>query len=213
MVWLTAMADLCGSRCGPRGPLPDRGARGAHTPAQTNRCRRPDARRHRLHSRYAARLPSRMSPGRDLRERRHLRSDVHRSESRVHGGLSRTPPSREGHAAPHGTRAGFLAGCRDEEFCPRNDSGESCLSVARLYARDWKRAVRHSGPEPAMAPELMDAVLRLYVSGYSHRQIARAGDIGKSTVGRYLQLARAGQYCPMPHQIIAGFRRAVASLS
>ncbi|WP_426323319.1 helix-turn-helix domain-containing protein [Microbacterium sp. E-13] len=119
----------------------------------------------------------------------------------------------EGHAAPHGTRAGFLAGCRDEEFCPRNDSGESCLSVARLYARDWKRAVRHSGPEPAMAPELMDAVLRLYVSGYSHRQIARAGDIGKSTVGRYLQLARAGQYCPMPHQIIAGFRRAVASLS
>lgn len=84
---------------------------------------------------------------------------------------------------PHGTNAGYFAGCRNRDTCEKDESGVTCADARNTHKRVLSR--RAGTPERETLVDAGHAATRIVAwqaHGYSLRKIAELTGVGRSTV-------------------------------
>lgn len=111
------------------------------------------------------------------------RVTCHDARRRYIADYQRRRTGGEGSRIPHGTLAGYSAGCRDEQRCDRSADGLTCSEMRRRYKM---RIAREAGVQPLVfaddpAPAVA-LVRRWSEAGHSIRDIARRTGVGRTTI-------------------------------
>lgn len=109
----------------------------------------------------------------------------------------------QGRPIPHGTPAGYLAGCRIEADCPA-PMGLTCAAARRAE----RRAERHSTPQYTFVVSdvtgLAKAIDAVTAGGkLSLREVARRSGIGRSTVIRIVRAGERGTAMRISERVLA----------